>query len=175
MRSFNSGLFLWGTFMKIAIVGMSPFTEEIPEDFEVWVIALYISHFTRYDKAFECHEQPPTEGSAADFINDPWVPLFVPEHLIHIYPKAIPMQTEHMAKKYHRSFGSTISYMLAQAIYEKPEEIALFGVRLDSKDEYVQQKPSAYFWLGVANGLGIKTSGLLIEETYGLKENIDVD
>jgi len=153
---------------KIAIVGMAAFTEEIPEDFEVWVIALYIGHFMRYDRAFECHEQPPTKNSAKDFINDPWVPFFVPEHLIHIYPNAIPMQTEHMAKKYKRSFGSTISYMLAQAIYEEVDEISLFGVTLDAKDEYIQQKPSAYYWLGIANGLGIKTSGLMIEETYGM-------
>jgi len=157
--------------MKIAIVGMGPFTEEIPEDFEIWVIALYIGHFMRYDRAFECHEQPPTKGSAVDFIKDPWVPFYVPEHLIHIYPKAIPMRTEHMAKKYKRSFSSTISYMLAQAIHEQPEEISLFGVRLDAKDEYINQKPSAYYWLGIANALGIKTTGLLTTEMYGMKED----
>jgi len=155
---------------KIAIVGMAAFTEEIPEDHEVWVIALYIGHFMRYDRAFECHEQPPTKGSGKDFINDPWVPFFAPEHLIHIYPKAIPMQTEHMAKKYQRSFGSTISYMLAQAIYEEVDEITLFGATLDAKDEYIHQKPSAYYWLGIANALGIKTTGLLTEEMYGLRQ-----
>lgn len=153
---------------KVAIVGMAPFTEEIPEDYEVWIIALYISHFMRYDRAFECHETKPTKNSAKDFINDPWVPFYVPEHLADIYPKAKLIRSEDLANKYKRSFGSTISYMLAQAIYEEVEEISLFGVRLDAKDEYIQQKPSAYYWLGVANGLGIKTSGLMIEETYGM-------
>lgn len=153
---------------KVAIVGMSPFTEEIPEDFEVWVIALYIGHFMRHDRAFECHEQPPTKNSAKDFINDPWVPFYVPEHLADIYPKAKLIPIKEITKKYQCSFGSTISYMLAQAIHEEVDEIALFGVRLDAKDEYIQQKPSAYYWLGVANGLGIKTSGLLVEETYGM-------
>lgn len=157
---------------KIAIVGMSPYTEEIPEDFEVWVIALYIGHFTRYNRAFECHEQKPTKNSAKDFIEDPWCEFYVPEHLADIYPKAKLIPVEAIAKKYKRAFGSTISYMLAQAIYEEVDEIGLFGVRLDAKDEYIQQKPSAYFWIGVANGLGIKTTGLLIEEMYGLKEKL---
>ena len=40
-------------------------------------------------------------------------------------------------------------------------------------DEYEGQRPSAFYWLGVANGLGIKTSGLLTEEMYGLKEKED--
>lgn len=154
---------------KIAIVGMAAFTEEIPEDFEVWVIALYIGHFMRYDRAFECHEQPPTKGSGKDFVSDPWCEFYVPEHLAKIYPKAKLIPCEAIAKKYKRSFSSTISYMLAQAIYEEPEEIGLFGIWLDAKDEYINQKPSAYYWLGIANGLGIKTTGLMVDEMYGLK------
>jgi len=93
----------------------------------------------------------------------------VPEHLAHIYPKALLIPTEGLAKKYFRSFGSTISYMLAQAIHERVDEISLYGVGMC--DEYEGQRASATYWLGVANGLGIKTSGLLEEETYGLKHD----
>ena len=156
---------------KVAIVGMAEFTEQIPDDYEIWIIALYIGHFDKCSRAFECHEHMDENSSVLKmFVDDPWVTFYVPEHLAHIYPTATPIPTEEMAKKYFRSFGSTISYMLAQAIHEKVDEIALYGVDMDLEDIYHTQRPSAYYWLGVANGLGIKTSGLLAEEIYGLKE-----
>lgn len=149
--------------MKIAICGMADFTDEIPGDSEIWVIAKYISHFERYDRAFECHNNEPN-GVLKMIADEPW--FYVPEHLAHVYPKAQLILVEELANKYFRSFGSTISYMLAQAIHERPEEIALHGVGMC--DEYEGQRPSAFYWLGVANGLGIKTSGLLTEEMYGI-------
>lgn len=159
---------------KIAIVGMSSFDEKIPDGYEIWIIALYIGHFDKYHRAFECHEHMDENSSVLKmFANDPWVPFYVPEHLVHIYPTATLIQTEEMAKKYFRSFGSTISYMLVQAIHEQVDEIALYGVDMNLEDIYHTQRPSAYYWLGVANGLGIKTSGLMAEEIYGLKEKED--
>jgi len=150
--------------MKVVICGMAQDDREIPEDHEVWIIARYISYFERYDRAFECHDNEPT--SVLKMIADePW--FYVPEHLAHLYPKAQYIPVEELANKYHRSFGSTISYMLAQAIHEGAEEIALYGVALC--DEYESHRPAAFYWLGVANGLGIKTSGLLTEEMYGIK------
>lgn len=150
--------------MKVAIVGMADFTDEIPDDHEIWVIAQYLPYFTKYDRAFECHDNEPT--SILKMIADePW--FYVPEHLSYLYPKANYIPVEELANKYFRSFGSTISYMLAHAIYEGVDEISLHGVGMC--DEYEGQRPSAFYWLGVANGLGIKTSGLLEEFTYGLK------
>lgn len=156
---------------KIAIVGMSDFSDKIPDDYEIWVIALYISHFKKYHRAFECHEWDPAEtGVWRMFIEDPWAEFYTPEHLSELYPKATTIPTESMSKKYFRTFGSTISYMLVQAIHEEVDEIALYGVDMDLEDIYHTQRPSAYYWLGVANGLGIKTSGLLTEEMYGVSE-----
>lgn len=150
--------------MKVAIVGMADFTEEIPKDHEIWVIAKYISHFPRYDRAFECHDYEPC--SVLRMIADePW--FYVPEHLSYLYPKAQYIPVEEIANKYFRSFGSTISYMIAQAIHEGADEISLYGVGMC--EEYEGQRPSAFYWLGVANGLGIKTSGLLTEEMYGIR------
>jgi len=157
---------------KIAIVGNAEFDDVIPDDHEVWVIAKYISYAPRHDAAFECHENLDLidPGSAhEDFVKDPWVPFYTPEHLAHLFPKAIQIPVEIMAKIYKRSFGSTISYMLAQAIYENVDEIALYGVTMDLEDEWAYQRPSAYYWIGVANGRGIKTSGFIEEQTYGFK------
>lgn len=146
----------------MAIVGMADFTDKIPDDFEVWIIAKYISHFEKYDRAFECHDYEP--NSVLKMIADePW--FYVPEHLSYLYPKAQLIPVKELADKYFMSFGSTISYMIAQAVHEQADEIALYGVGMC--DEYEGQRPSAFYWLGVANGLGIKTSGLLKQEIYG--------
>lgn len=153
---------------KIAIVGMADFTDKIPDDHEIWVIALYIGHFSKYSRAFECHEYEPENNTTWHmFMDDPWTELFVPEHLGYLYPKAQLIPTEAMAEKYSRSFGSTISYMIVQAVHEGVDEIALYGVDMEKETKYSNQQPSAYYWLGVANGLGIKTRGLVIDETYG--------
>jgi len=154
--------------MKVAICGMADDDREIPHDFEVWIIAQYIGHFTRYDRAFECHiygEDPSSTWRA--FVDDPWCEFYVPEHLAGLYPKAELIPIGYMGLKFFKSFGSTISYMLAQAIHENADEIALYGVGMCQ--EYEGQRPSAFYWLGVANGLGIKTSGLLTEEMYGVE------
>jgi len=159
---------------KIAIVGMADFTDEIPGDHEIWIIAEYVAHFERWGAAFECHEDisdRPDDSASMEFIRAPWKPFYTPNHLAHLYPVATPIPTDAMAEKYKRSYASSVSYMLACAIYEKVDEIALYGVDMALEDKYHTQRPSAYYWIGVANGLGIKTNGLIEEEMYGLKED----
>lgn len=58
-----------------------------------------------------------------------------------------------------RYFTNSISYMIALAIYEKFEEIHIYGVDMATSgvdNEYAKQRPSCEFWLGVAVGRGIK-------------------
>lgn len=68
-------------------------------------------------------------------------------------------------------FHSSVDYMLALAISEGFEEIGVWGVDMAHDTEYVYQKPSASFWLGVARGRGIKlalpsVSALLSSQGY---------
>jgi len=56
-------------------------------------------------------------------------------------------------------FTNSIAYMIALAIYEKFEEIHVYGVDMATSgvdNEYAKQRPSCEFWLGVAIGRGIK-------------------
>ena len=56
-------------------------------------------------------------------------------------------------------FSSTFSYMLALALYEGVDEIALYGIDFVGADvlkrERVYQRPGAKYWVGVARGMGI--------------------
>lgn len=141
---------------------MLPFKETIPDDYEIWVIAGYIGQFPLANRAFECHSWEVEYGDVwEEFMNDPWCDLYVPEYLINTYPKASLIPCD----EFFPDYGSTISYMIAQAVKERVDEIRLFGVGMC--DEYEHQRPSAFYWLGVANGLGIKTGGLMKEVWYG--------
>lgn len=52
--------------------------------------------------------------------------------------------------------AASITYEIALAIYEGFEEIALYGIDLNTDSEYAWQKPSVEYFLGVAAGRGIK-------------------
>lgn len=61
-----------------------------------------------------------------------------------------------------RYFTNSISYMLAYAIYEglvtghQWDEIHIYGVDMAVGEEYVAQRPSCEYWIGIAEGMGIK-------------------
>lgn len=55
-----------------------------------------------------------------------------------------------------RYFTNSISYMIAYAIYMGYEKIILKGVDVDSKSEYIFERPSIAYWCGRAESEGIE-------------------
>jgi hypothetical protein len=51
-------------------------------------------------------------------------------------------------------FGSSIAYLLAAAIHERPDEIATFGV--DLKDNHDHERPNIALLIGIGLGRGIR-------------------
>jgi hypothetical protein len=71
-----------------------------------------------------------------------------------------------------RYFNSTFDYMMGIAILEGFERIEIYGVSMDSDNEWANQKPGAEFWIGIALGKGIEiylppVSSLLKTALYG--------
>lgn len=65
-------------------------------------------------------------------------------------------------------FTSSISFAMALAIGERASDIGVFGIDLESGEEYIAQKPGCLHFIRVARLLGInihlpKGSGLLVE------------
>lgn len=52
-------------------------------------------------------------------------------------------------------FSSSIAYMLALAISQKPECIKLFGIHMNSKMEYAHQRSGCEYYLGYCRAVGI--------------------
>lgn len=61
--------------------------------------------------------------------------------------------------KHRGEFTSTVSYMLALALFEGVEELALYGIDFAGNDllhiERTYQRPGAKYWVGVARGMGV--------------------
>jgi len=73
-------------------------------------------------------------------------------------PNSVRMPIEDWSAEFGDYFYSTISYMLAYAIMQQPEEISIWGIDLAHDSEYEYQKPSAEYLIGIARGRGIKVT-----------------
>lgn len=57
-----------------------------------------------------------------------------------------------------RFFTNSISYMIAFALLDDVDSISLFGVDMDSENEYEFERPSVTYWVGFARGLSKKVT-----------------
>lgn len=93
-------------------------------------------------------------------------------------PNSVPFPYADLVKKhgpYH--FSSTIAWMLALAIEQKPKAIGLFGVDMAAGEEWAYQRPGCQHFVGLARALGIEVvlppaSDLMRHTTlYGIGEH----
>lgn len=152
---------------KIAIVCGAPSSEMLApfddEEWDLWVLGSRISNYSgkRVDRIFEIHEDIshyPREFSR--WATGLGIPLVVSrkwermEDHVEVFP--FDKAEELMGSTY---LTSSTAYMIAYAIMQEPEEIAVYGVDMSvDNDEYFQQKPCAEAWLGIAKGKGIKVT-----------------
>jgi|26BtaG_2_1085354.scaffolds.fasta_scaffold00283_26 hypothetical protein len=64
---------------------------------------------------------------------------------------------EIVAKLRKKYFLNTISFMIALAIYEGYEKLKFFGIDQGPQWKYLAGKPYVMYWIGQADGRGIKT------------------
>ena len=81
----------------------------------------------------------------------------------NVIPNAVPYPLETIMKEFpRRYFTNTISWMIALAILEGFKEIGIYGVDmavsspLRQQNEYSHQRPSCEYFIGIAEGRGIK-------------------
>lgn len=53
-------------------------------------------------------------------------------------------------------FGNSLDYMIALAIYQGYEIINTYGLNMSQGSQYIYEKPSTTFWLGIALGRGVE-------------------
>ncbi len=148
-------------FRKIAICGtaeslpMAPYDDK---DFEIWSISCALTYpaFRRWDRLYELHDR--NYWSGTDVLKrlneqakcDIWMQDVFPE-----VPRSKKYPLQEVSEGYHRNFTNSIVYMIAHAVYEKVNHIALFGVHMAAEEEYGAQRPACEYWLGIAEASGI--------------------
>lgn len=179
---------------KVCIIGFAPSYSEAPWDddsFEFWClnefykVAPGIKDF-HADRWFEIHDlNSPSKNTPEhlEFLRSCPALLYLQKKREDI-PNGIPFPWQELfdffeARGYNgaKYFTNSVSEMIAFAIYLGFEEIGIYGVNMSSDSEYGWQKPSCEYWVGLAEGLGIKvtippSSELLkCAQVYGMESN----
>jgi len=149
----------------VAIVGggaTNAFAPWREPEWEIWGIP-WIS-YPRATRFFQLHSKEFYDNYEADAERDntiaenlkkfPDAPFYVHESLVEVFPKSIPYPLAEVLESIPVPYlENSIAFQLAFAIHHKVKTIALFGVH--QIGEYVWEKPSVLYLVGLAQGRGI--------------------
>jgi hypothetical protein len=148
---------------KIALLGSAPSSLPLAPfhdpSWEIWGCSPGVCpHAKRLDAWFEIHplSQPEITTDYIQWMANLTVPVWMIEPDSRV-PRSIKYPREHMVAEFGKFFfTSSLSWMLALAIMQKPAEIGLWGVDMSASDEYVLQRPGCHFFITEAIKRGIK-------------------
>jgi len=155
--------------LKVAIIGTAPSSRHLaPYDDKSWKIWSCspgnMNQIPRWDVWFEIHSNlmwPENKHYGEPYIN--WLksitdrPIYMQDQIL--VPHAIPYPVHEIVAEYGRYFfTSSFAWMMALAIKQGAEEIALYGVDMASRDEYILQRPGGQYFMEIARQRGIKVT-----------------
>lgn len=170
--------------LKIALLGAAPSSRKLAPfndvTWSIWACSPPNYDAPRVDAWFELHnlERKIGHPQNAPFITclqkHPRVYIAVPDPR---FPKAILYPYKEMVRKYGKFFfTSSLAWMMAMAIEQKPEVIGIWGVDMSAAEEYGYQRAGMHYFIQLAKNAGIKImvpaqSDLIMPvPPYGFKE-----
>lgn len=146
---------------KIAILGTAPSWKQAPlhdSDWEIWVCNITGMEVERWDRLFEIHRR--WEESDKEYLEEIKT-ILPPKKVMSIIPLGGPanivIDRAALAKKYGAIWlSSSLAYMLAIAIDEGATDIGIWGVDMESREEYVVQFSGCRHFIDLAKFVGIK-------------------
>lgn len=154
--------------LKVAIIGTAPSSRHLaPFGDPTWTIWACspgnMNQIPRFDLWFEIHSNllwPEHESYGKPYIKwlqDGDFPVVMQDN--SLVTRASPYPILEMCERFgDDDFSSSFSYMMALAISHGAQEIALYGVDMASRDEYVLQRPGGRHFINTAKKLGIKVT-----------------
>lgn len=156
-------------YKKVAIVGFADTRMDAPykdPSWEIWGLNDLHSSIPRYDRWFDIHTREnidedvrlgrtPGDKCGLGGLKPLNVPIYMQDKYADI-PNSIKFPLQEIIDKFGNYFTNSISYMTALAIYEGYNEISIYGVDMAVGSEYVDQRPSCEYFIGLARGAGIK-------------------
>ena len=160
---------------KVAIIGTAPNWQEAPfgdPSWEIWGLSRLYKQLPRWNVWFELHPIPEMartweagneelEAKArqeyVEWLGAQDKPVLVHPEVAQVIPNTTPYPTDAIERTFNRGyFTNTVSWMIALAIAEGVTEIGLWGVDMALSDEYEAQRPSVEYFIGIAEGAGIR-------------------
>lgn len=156
--------------MKVAIVGTAPGWERAPYGDPSWSIwglnDLYElwphDSLPKFSAWWELHgDTPLTRARRREGHFERVKALGIPVYYLHgeqPTPDSIKLDVDALAKVGRDYFACTNAYQIALALSLGATEIGLYGTPLQSNREVVVERPCVCYWIGLAEGRGVKVT-----------------
>lgn len=152
--------------LKIALIGTAPSSRMLAPfadpSWKIWSCSPGNQGILpRVDVWFEIHGNllwPEHKSYGEPYIE--WLkkqpfPIYMQDSTL--VPNATPFPKDEMVAKFGKDFfTSSFAWMMAMAMHQGASEIALFGIDMASRDEYILQRPGFFFFRYLAQQQGIK-------------------
>lgn len=169
---------------KVALVGGGPSRRRAPFDdssWEIWAFSSRLWRYPRVDRWFELHAMTDlrqqlswrrrgrrTFAGYMRYLRRLDCPVYMQNEHPDI-PMSVAFPLDTVLERFGRCFTSTVSYMVALAIIEKYDHIALWGIEARGS-EYIHQRPALRYLLSLARQQGIRvdlprTSAIRVPKT----------
>lgn len=154
--------------LKIAMIGTAPSSRLLAPfsdpDWTIWACSPgNMNTIPRVDAWFEVHSNllwPECISYGKPYVE--WLqqqtfPVYMQNQ--SLVPRATSLPIQELVNEFGKYFfTSSFAYMIAMAIKAGASEIALFGIDMASKDEYILQRPGGHYFMQEASKRGIKVS-----------------
>ena len=152
--------------LKVALIGTAPSSRMLAPfndlSWKIWVCSPgNMNVVPRVDVWFEIHGNllwPECKAYGEPYIE--WLkkqpfPIYTQDQ--SLVPNALSFPVDEIVKEFGRDFfTSSFAWMLAFAMHSGAKEIALFGIDMASREEYILQRPGFFFFRHIAHMRGIK-------------------
>lgn len=152
--------------LKVALIGTAPSSRMMaPFNDPTWTIwgcsPGNMGVLPKVDAWFEVHGNllwPENKHYGEPYLN--WLrqqtfPIYMQNQ--ELVPNATPLPKKELVKEFGPYFfTSSFAWMMALAMYRGAKEIALYGIDMASRDEYILQRPGAYYFFEEAKKRGVK-------------------
>jgi len=154
---------------KVAIIGKAGTSGNAPwrdTEWEIWGMP-WIS-CPRVTRLFDVHTQECWEKSVK-LKDEDWIDMYRSEYAdvpvycdpsrshVFINPVSFPFEEIRTTLPFYY-LENSIAYELALAIHEGVDEIGLWGIHMFGSGEYIEERPSVTYLIGLAQGRGIKVT-----------------
>lgn len=151
--------------LKVAMVGTAPSSRLLAPysdpSWQIWACSPgNMNSLPRVDVWFEVHGNllwPENRHYGEPYLN--WLnhqsfPVYMQNNIL--VPRATPLPAKELVAEFGPYFfTSSFAWMMALAMYQGATEIALYGIDMASRDEYILQRPGAYYFFMEARRRGV--------------------